>query len=266
MRRKLISFAMIATMVLTVFAPMPALAKSKTKDPALVKKVTEKAWNSNRKKWYTYSVKTYTYNKRGYPSKIKIIDRDPDQPGSYVVKMKYKFNGNKPKSMKDTSGNTYEYNKNGLPSKKSMIEGDYKEIVTYKYKKNIMKQSIRWVYQKDEEGKWERDTDVKKCRIKQRRGLPVEIRTGSMIEKFDSKGLLIKRKGGGAIDNTKETIKYRIKKGRVVSMTTTTQNAEGVWKYKYTFTYTKKKISKKRYVRMINSFAASGWGSEWFWY
>ena len=89
---------------------------------------------------------------------------------------------------------------------------------------------------------------------------------------FTKKGLVsnITRTYSGTTYN-KARVKYRIKKGRVVSAVEYSYDSfENKWKpeTKYTFKYTKKKISKDRYAKMINA-EMSVWGIsayEFLWY
>ena len=291
MRRKWISFAVIAAMALTVFAPMPALAKSKAKDPTLVKKVTYKWWDSEKKKWLTGSVTTYTYNKKGYPTKIAETDYTDGKKSGYrnVEKNKYKFKKDKPKSRVQTftdyepgekpytSKNTYKYNKKGFPSEQKYTsrDGDYKSVQKFKYKKGLMTQRTYWDYEKNKAGKWVLDSKaVTKYRVKQKKGLPKRIESipakgdgnYTAIEQYNKKGLLVKK---GYRENGKSytawVYKYKMKKGRVVSVTRyDIEDGKKIADSKWTITYTKKKIAKDRYARMIDDILGSGLANVWY--
>ena len=278
MRRKWISLAVIAAMVLTVFAPMPALAKSKAKDPALVKKVTMKRYNQTSKRWELSIVSTYSY-KKAYPVQIKRVSYENGKRDGYDSneKNRYKFSKKKlPKSrvMTNTSyapgekpwvsKSTFKYNKKGLPVKRTYISsgGTWKTINTYKYnKKGFMTSSTYAGYDKVN-GKFVlNEKGTEKYIVKQKKGLPRMIRSVPQkgesyysYEKYNKKGLLVQE---GYVSKGKTTVeytyKYKMKKGRVV--TATRYYIDGGKKYpsrQWTFAYGKTKISKERYARMID--------------
>ena len=180
MRKKILSFAVVAAMVMTVFVPVQALAKEKAEKP-LLKSVKMKAYDAETKKWSTSYVTKYTY-KKTYPTKIlSTYYTGGKKTGEYYVeKNKYTFKNGKVKKRtmtgryhmigeKDTVSKTkYKYNKNGLPSVATM--GTTMKT-TYKYKKKMLSRlSYRYTYT-DDKGKKAVDKNTIRYKLKQKNGL-----------------------------------------------------------------------------------------------
>ena len=270
MRKKILSFAVVAAMVMTVFVPVQALAKEKAEKP-LLKSVKMKAYDADTKKWTTSYVTKYTY-KKTYPTKIlSTYYTGGKKTGEYYVeKNKYTFKNGKVKKRtatgryhmigeKDTVSKTkYKYNKNGLPSVATM--GTTMKT-TYKYKKKMLSRlSYRYTYT-DDKGKKAVDKNTIRYKLKQKNGLLVEAKrlpdgddVYTYVSWYNKKGLL---KKDGTIKGGKKTIyntyKYKTKNGRVTSVTVYSKSGKKTVGYmKYYFKYGKQKVSKQRYAMMIN--------------
>ena len=281
MRKKMISMAAIAAMILTVFAPVPAVAKEKANKP-LVKSVKHQLYDTSKKKWMTTSVTTYKY-KKGYPTKIKRVDYEDGKKdgGYYVGTMKYKFKKGKPKSMKETVKKCYpggkpdtykysrKYNKKGLLVKE--YNSDRNTTTTYQYNKHGIVTSFQM--SGPQSGGW-RDSHVYK--VKQKKGLPTKIIYPGDGERcvytFNKIGAATKITSKSRYEGSTTTIKYKTKKGKVLSVTKLYSGYEDFgdtvethkYKSRVIISYGKTKTTKKRYAQMINSVVGVDCYNLWY--
>lgn len=86
MKKKLLSFTVIAAMVVAILAPAPVMAKKKAKELPLVKSVTYYYYSSYDKKWEKSRLTKYTY-KKCYPDSIVTLS----QYGSSIMNPKFKL-------------------------------------------------------------------------------------------------------------------------------------------------------------------------------
>ena len=103
--KKWLSRGIVLAMVLVMMVPMPVAAKG-GKSGKLVKSVTEYYPNSAGTGWVANSKTTYTYDKKCNPKEIKEVYYTrhflgvPMRGEQYVTTMKYKYKGKKAKSLK----------------------------------------------------------------------------------------------------------------------------------------------------------------------
>ena len=156
------------------------------------------------------------------------------------------------------------YNKSGIPKRiaEKWYNGDdqwQKMAITLKYAKNGYLKSSKTVYE-DSTG-W-KGTNKNKCSVKQQKKLPKKITLyfyssddkkylKNQVRKYNSKGLVTQYKFV-PYEQTR-TYKYTYKNGRITSVIMTEKYSDASYKYRYVFKYTKKKIGKVRYAKMINS-------------
>lgn len=278
--RKLIAFLLVTVMAVA-FMPVFGMsnANAATKKGRLVKGVTIQTYNKSKKKWINNQKIAYTYNKRNDPKRIveTIYDtngKNPYEGSTETNRIKYNKKGVRiSRSMKiegSEGGVTtakITYDKYGNPKKQtSTFEYEdlcSKEVTNYtRTKRGYLKKLINT---KTELSDPEITTKNSfKYKVKQRKNNLLKRVEGTSYDSdlkewvkdstftYNAKGLLVKEKGASA--NQTMTYTYTWKKGRVTSVKITSKDDDGnVYKTKYKFTYTKKKVGKIRYAKMINA-------------
>lgn len=257
-------------------------ANAATKKGRLVKSVTKQFYDTGKKKWVTEEKDTYTYNKKNDPKKIVVTLYDgngkhPYESSTEKNRIKYNKKGVRIlRSMKleESEGGVttakITYDKYGNPKKQtSTFEYEdqcSKEVTNYtRTKRGYLKKLINT---KTELSDPEITTKNSfKYKVKQRKNNLLKRVEGTSYDSdlkewvkdstftYNAKGLLVKEKGASA--SLTITYTYTWKKGRVTSVKITSKDDDGyVDKTKYKFTYTKKKVGKIRYAKMINELVA----------
>lgn len=274
MKKKLLSFTVIAAMVVAIMAPAPVMAKKKTKELPLVKSATYYDYSSYDKKWEKYELEKFTY-KKGYPDSIITLYQSNSNILSPKYKLKKKGKKYLPKKMTIKQGlsstRSYKYNKKGFLTNETSKSKYYKSISAYKYNgKGFVTQRKITNYDKNDSGKFVLDySSVYKYSVKMKKGLPKSITYTESdgykrVWTCNKKGLITSCTYYTPSGTTysKYTYKYKYKKGRVVSVTE--YNTQGTATERVVFKYSKEKASKQRYAQMINDLINAGYPSNWY--
>ena len=257
-------------------------ANAATKKGRLVKSVTIQTYNKSKKKWINNNKMAFTYNKKNDPKKIAVTIYDgngkhPYEGSTEKNRIKYNKKGvriSRSMTLEDSEGAVttakITYDKYGNPKKltSKFVYEDLcsKEVTNYtRTKRGYLKKLINT---KTELSDPEITTqDHFKYQVKQRknnllRRVEAECYDSTIKEwmkdstfTYNAKGLLVKERRASASQTI--TYTYTWKKGRVTSVKITSKDDDGyVDKTKYKFTYTKKKVGKIRYAKMINELVA----------
>lgn len=282
MKRK-VGLTIIAVIVLSLIIPIgfgdAPSANAATKTGRLVKKVEKQRRVSGQ--WVTTAEYIYKYNRKADPAEIE--EKHYDEDGSFVWECEYinSFVYKKGKRIKRTITCSHPdaavlkakctYDKYGHPKKYVIRFADwFREggSIEYTYsftKKNDLKKKM--TVEKNADGTIEYtfmegpNIFYTKYSLKKKNGLPSKLTYrnkrkgkktwGTTYEiRYNKKGLKNREPGTSAMKFT-----YKYKNGRVSTVTVTTATSSGhrVIKDRYKFTYTKRKASKVRYAKMINS-------------
>ena len=259
MKTKLVKKAIIvltcATLVLSVFAISPdaTMAKAKKASYTLIKSQQTYWYDSSKKKWEKAGHINLKYNKKKDPVKI-VSDFLGDKE---IEKMKWTYKKGKRSKMIVDRGK--EYDKEHYKYKKSRrVSGVWKygkeisEIDKYYYNKKgnlnkIVCDGYDEKYKISYKLSYYKKGGLKKAKF--------EFYPFKATYSYNKKGLITRYTLSR--NNTKVKISYKYdKKGRV-KQATSFLKFTGQKKYvkdcKVKVTYTKKKIGKKRYAKMVNS-------------
>ena len=282
----------ISLVIMTVIAFMPSFgageayaAKKKAKPKGrLVKTVKYEQMIDGA--WKKLSQTSYTYNKKKDPKTIKQYDYylDGTVSAKYVFNysFKYRKNGKRLSSTMKTEGDQpgtvrkWNYDKYGHLTKYEFRDDEWSNVVNVKYTKTGYLKTLSESSSSIDNGS---DQWAAKCSVSLKKGLPVKMNcyyqasdwgkacTVSFYKKPTSKkGLIYKKSYTESRD--KKSFSYKMKNGRVRSVTVTVVNNAGEKsKERYTFYYTKKQAGKVRYATMINSLIDNGYsGYEFRWF
>jgi hypothetical protein len=302
--KKWLSRGIVLAMVIALMVPMPVAAKSGGKGK-LVKSVTEYGLNDAETGWQATNKTTFTYDKKGYPKEIKEVTYNGWLFGvpvrgsvSEQRTFKYKYKGKNPKSSKEMNAAgvvmTQSSYKKGKPvsSTYSRAEswGDgtsyygaeqYAATTTMSFDKNGLPTASTFMSNYQESGSTP-STYVETIGYAwaQKKGIPSLVYTtysessnggaASTPEMyytvFDSKGLAVE---SGYMENNvvpKAWYKftYGMKKGKVDQAIVYHAETGKAFRM-YEFKYNKTKISKTRYMSMINDLVGYSEG-DFTWY
>ena len=274
MKKKILSFTVIAAMVVAILAPAPVMAKKKAKELPLVKSATYYYYSSYDKKWEKDELQKFTY-KKGYPDSIITLYQSSSNIQSPKYKLKKKGKKYLPKKMTIKPGflstRSYKYNKKGFLTNVTSKSKSSRYTYAYKYNsKGFVTQRSAKYYYKNDSGKFVSNGNyVDKYAVKMKKGLPKSI---TYTESDGYKRVWTCNKKGLITSTTeyfpsgtvysKHTYKYKYKKGRVVSVTE--YNTEGTATERVVFKYSKEKANKQRYAQMINDLINAGYPSNWY--
>ena len=239
---------LLCTILAIVFSAMipETQAHAATKDK-LPKTITEYYWEDAGVKQIA-SKESYKYNKKGDP--IKIVYKYYEE-GSVsqknVLTLKYTYKkGTKRKVVIKENGKKYavmKFNKKGQLNYVNFIQGKYKHYA-YKYdKKGYL---VSYKFTGDGGGDVKFKTTLKKGKLKKIREITSGTAYVDIVNYYDKSGLI-----KSYVKDNNYTIKYsyKKKKGLVTRMTLTDEDGYVSW---YDYTYSKTKVTKKKYNKVIN--------------
>ena len=265
-------------------------ANAATKKGRLVKSVTIQTYDKSKKKWINSNKMAFTYNKKNDPKKIAVTIYDgngkhPYEGSTEKNRIKYNKKGvriSRSMTLEDSEGAVttakITYDKYGNPKKQTskFVYEDQcsKEATNYtRTKRGYLKKLTTTTTDLTDPVTTRKDSF--KYQVKQRknhllRRVKVECYDSAIKEwmedstfTYNAKGLLVKERLA-SISQT-NTYKYTWKKGRVTSMKVTIKYGDGsVEKQRYKFTYTKKKVGKIRYAKMINAIISNAEMHPWY--
>lgn len=299
-----ISKSIVLAMVLALMVPMPVAAKSSKSGGKLVKSVTEYTYNTDKGNWSLNSRTSYTYDKKKNPKEIKETYfyneflGIPTDASSEILTAKYKYKGKTPKSMKLVNeagrvkasyaykggkavSGSFEYNA-------STDENNKVHMSTGTFSASFAKNGLATgFYGTDVEQNDNQATSYVRNMTftnTQKKGIPSLIisnvayadsddplaTSGAAYSKFDKKGLGIEC---GNVDlktgapKAEYVAQYTVKKGVVKQAVVyhIGENGAPTPVKMYKFSYTKTKISKSRYLSMINDIVDCHY-SHFSWY
>ena len=286
--KRIMAFSLIAVMTV---AFMPAFgvgqayaAKAKPKG-RLVKSVKHEEMIDG--KWVKTSKTTYAYNKKKDPSTIREYhyNLDGTLQAKYAFKysFKYRKNGKRLSSSMTTEGDepgtvrTCKYDKYGHLTRYEFRDDESTNVANVKYSKTgYYLKTLNEYTSSEQDGS---DSWASKCKVTLKKGLPVKMNcyyqasdwvkacVMTFCKKTPSKkGLIAGKQYTESKD--KKSFKYKMKKGRVTSVTVTiVDNAGKKSKERFTFSYTIKTAKKARYTNMINNIIDNGYsGYEFRWF
>lgn len=269
--KKMLAVVTALTLVMTCFCTVPVSAKSKTK-LKLVKSVSCYNIHDESNKVKLQKTVSYSY-KNGHVAKIsgKYVDNE-DENFTEIWKHRIK----KKKFVKSTAYDSDKrkiaqiiYNKKGLKTKEIRSGTYWYQMIgydktTFNFKYNggmITRADVTDEYSNGEDNMTEKHTN--RYYIKMKKGLPYSMtsnyQNGDIKEayriKFNKDGLAVsfdEKDASKWLPMWK--LKYKKQKGLVKTAYLYNINASGKQELyeKYVFKYTKTKISKLRYAKMIN--------------
>ena len=300
-----ISKSIVLAMVLALMVPMPVAAKSSKSGGKLVKSVTVYSYNTNKGNWSLDSRTSYTYDKKKNPKEIKETSfyseflGIPTDASSEILTAKYKYKGKTPKSMKlvNEAGRvkaSYAYKGGKAVSgsfeySASTDDNNKVSMQTGTFSASFAKNGLATGYygtdveQNDNQAdSWVRNETFTNT---QKKGVPSLIITNSAYassadpnastyasySKFNKNGLGIEC---GSVDlktgapKAEFVTQYTMKKGVVKQAVVYRigENGAPTPVSMYKFSYTKTKISKSRYLSMINSLVRNCHDAYFSWY
>lgn len=194
------------------------------------------------------SKETYKYNKKGDP--IKIVHKYYEE-GSVsqknVLTLKYTYKkGTKRKVVIKENGKKYavmKFNKKGQLNYINFIQAKYKHYA-YKYdKKGYL---VSYKFTGDGGGYAKYKTTLKKGKLVKIREIVGGTAEADLVTYYDKSGLI---KSYAMNKYYKDKYSYKKKKGLVTRKTITDGDGSVSW---YDYTYSKTKVTKKKYNKVIN--------------